>query len=58
MLPTELEAWRKRLGLKQREAAKLLEIPFDTYQNYAYGRRRVPAFLAKYCALVEKEAAE
>lgn len=37
-LNEELKSWRESLGLKQFEAAKLLDIPTNTYKGWEAGR--------------------
>lgn len=37
MTPQDLKAWRHRLGLRQDQAADLLDVSLPTYQRYEYG---------------------
>lgn len=39
MKPTEFREWRKRLGLKQKEAAELLGLKKRVIQYYEHGKR-------------------
>lgn len=39
----ELRSLRVELGYSQRELARLLDIPYATYQGYETGRRQMPA---------------
>jgi DNA-binding transcriptional regulator YiaG len=51
----ELKAWRKRLGLMQREAAAMLGVSAFTLSAWEIGRFRIkqPGLLALACRMVE-----
>lgn len=38
LFSTRLQTWRERDGLEQKEAAGILDVPFDTYQGWEYGK--------------------
>ena len=55
-------AWRERMGLTHKEAAKILGLGITTVSNYSIGRRCdtdeeviVPRIVLLACAAVEKE---
>lgn len=54
MTPSELEAWQKRLGYSQVEAARRLATPVPTYRHWLGGRRRIPDNVALLCRYIEK----
>lgn len=39
MTPDELLAWRRRLGVTQREAAALLRTPVSSYRKWEQGQK-------------------
>ena len=53
----ELKAWRKRLGLTQREAAAMLGVSAFTLSAWEIGRFRIkqPGLLALACRMVEMQ---
>jgi len=53
----ELKAWRKRLGLTQREAAEMLEVSVLTLSAWEIGRFRIgqPGLLKLACRMVEMQ---
>ena len=55
MDPTDLEAWRKRMGFNQIEAAAALGIVAQSYRNWERGRRRIPKLLADSLARAERD---
>lgn len=59
-LPSDLLAWRHRLGLTQAEAAEMLETPLDTYEVWERGQRHadgLPGVVAVACRLIEARRA-
>lgn len=42
MTAAALRRWRHERDITQRDAAKLLDIPYDTYRAYETGLRRIP----------------
>lgn len=50
MTPDQLRAWRKRLGLKQREAAEALGVHRNTYMHWEQGSPRIPKTAELACA--------
>ena len=50
MTPTDLIAWRQRLGLNKSEAAASLEITRATYRRYERGEAEIPRTIALACA--------
>ena len=53
MSSAQLHEWRKRLGLTQAEAAKLMETPLGTYRRWEQGTRRLPGIVAVVTRLLE-----
>jgi transcriptional regulator with XRE-family HTH domain len=53
MTPAALLAWRKRLGLSQAEAARILGCGHRTYQRWEAGPAFVPRCIELACAAVE-----
>jgi DNA-binding transcriptional regulator YiaG len=51
-LSEQLEAWRKRLGMKQREAAEHLGVSLRTLENWSQGRCTPKGFALR--SLIEK----
>jgi DNA-binding transcriptional regulator YiaG len=54
-LSEQLETWRKRLGMTQREAAGYLGVSVRTFENWSQGRCSPKGFALK--SLVEKMTA-
>ena len=55
MTSTELKLWRSRLGLKEVEAARALDVPAQTYRNWEDGRTKsVPRPVRRLTRYVEK----
>jgi Predicted transcriptional regulator len=54
MTSYQLIAWQERLDLSQVAAARLLNVPPQTYRNWIYGRTEVPRTVTKLCAYVER----
>ncbi|MER9652469.1 helix-turn-helix transcriptional regulator [Mesorhizobium sp. M0152] len=53
--PANLIAWREKLGLSQREAAKALGTARQSYSNYEAGKASIPKFIGLACqALASK----
>jgi len=50
MTATSLRAWRKRLGLSQRDAAEALGVSLRQYSDYERGIAEVPQTVALACA--------
>jgi DNA-binding XRE family transcriptional regulator len=55
--PAALIAWREKLGISQREAAKALGTARQSYSNYEAGKAAIPKFIALACqALAAKQS--
>jgi transcriptional regulator with XRE-family HTH domain len=52
MTAAAFKAWRKRLGLSQREAGDALGLSLRAVANYEAGERRIPKPVALACAAV------
>lgn len=52
----ELKAWRYARGWTQEDAAKYLDVPLKTYQNWEWGRRlpNTPGPIRKLMKLAPK----
>jgi hypothetical protein len=59
MTPLDLAAWQTRLGLSQVEAARLLNMPVQSYRNLLKGRRHaenLPGTISRLCQFIEQTA--
>ena len=57
MTPAELTAARERMGLNMSQMAKQLKTKYRTYQDWEYGRRRIPGIVeAAVELLLQKDA--
>jgi|SRR5271165_2514801 len=59
MTPADLAAWQTRLGLSQVEAARLLNMPVQSYRNLLKGRRhaeKLPGTISLLCQYIERSA--
>jgi hypothetical protein len=57
MTSTDLADWQKRLGLSQVKAARLLNMPVQSYRNLLKGRRHVenlPGTISRLCQYIEQ----
>lgn len=57
MTPTDLQAWRQRLGLSKAEAAEALGLSYSGYRYYEAGERdgkpvEIPRTVALACAAI------
>ena len=51
----DLKAWRQRLGLREVDAARALDVPAQTYRNWEDGRTKtVPRPVIRLTLYVEK----
>lgn len=55
MTGADLKIWRERLGLKEVDAARALDVPAQTYRNWEDGRtKRVPRPVIRLTRYFEK----
>jgi transcriptional regulator with XRE-family HTH domain len=47
MTPQQLEAFRKAIGITQREMAELLQCHHVAYKRYATGARPIPRYIER-----------
>lgn len=52
MSPSDLRAWRERLGWTQAEAAEALQYSLDLYRSCEQGRRAVTPRMARLIELL------
>ncbi len=52
MSPSELIAWRARLGLNQVQAAKALGVARNSLRGYEAGINTIPLYIALACAAI------
>jgi len=58
MTPRQLTNWRKRLGLSQAAAAKLMGISLRTYTRYERGEWPVPKLVELACEALTARGVE
>lgn len=53
MIPSDLTAWRKRLGLNKVQAAEAIGCHRNAIADWEAGRQPIPKYIALACAAVE-----